>query len=210
MIARLQALAERNIERFGLLAGPETPGERSTDTGAEQHTDASIGPLHALAVSERGPSRAHGERPFAITLDVGSSMANHTGDWRTERPEYVRRLPPCNDACPAGEDIQRWLYEAESGGDGYERPGGRSLREIRCRRSWGASATTRARRPATVPARRGRRHQLGRAVPRRRGDPRRLGAARSPPRRQASACSSSAPDLRASQPPTTSRCAATT
>jgi NADPH-dependent glutamate synthase beta subunit-like oxidoreductase len=60
-------------------------------------------------------------RPFAITLDVGSSLANRTGDWRTERPQYVRRLPPCNHGCPAGEDIQAWLYEAESGGGGYER-----------------------------------------------------------------------------------------
>jgi len=25
-------------------------------------------------------------KPFAITLDVGSSQANHTGAWRTERP----------------------------------------------------------------------------------------------------------------------------
>ena len=64
---------------------------------------------------------SHQGRPFAITLDVGSSLANRTGDWRTERPEYVRRLPPCNHACPAGEDIQAWLYEAESGGEGYER-----------------------------------------------------------------------------------------
>ncbi len=61
------------------------------------------------------------DRPFAITLDVGSSLANRTGAWRTERPQYVRRLPPCNDACPAGEDVQRWLYEAETGGEGYER-----------------------------------------------------------------------------------------
>ena len=55
------------------------------------------------------------ETPFAITLDVGSSRANHTGSWRVERPVYVDRLPPCNDACPAGENIQDWLYEAESG-----------------------------------------------------------------------------------------------
>jgi 2-oxoacid:acceptor oxidoreductase delta subunit (pyruvate/2-ketoisovalerate family) len=53
--------------------------------------------------------------PFAITLDVGSSRANHTGSWRTERPVYVDRLPPCNNACPAGENIQGWLYDAESG-----------------------------------------------------------------------------------------------
>ena len=54
-------------------------------------------------------------KPFAITLDPGSSLANHTGTWRTTRPEYVDRLPPCNHACPAGENIQGWLFHAESG-----------------------------------------------------------------------------------------------
>lgn len=54
-------------------------------------------------------------KPFAITLDVGSSLANQTGSWRTERPVYVTNLPPCNQACPAGEDIQGWLYRAEEG-----------------------------------------------------------------------------------------------
>jgi NADPH-dependent glutamate synthase beta subunit-like oxidoreductase len=59
------------------------------------------------------------DRPFAITLDVGSSVANKTGSWRTERPTYVRRTAPCAAACPAGEDPQAWLYEAEEGA--YER-----------------------------------------------------------------------------------------
>ncbi len=54
-------------------------------------------------------------KPFAITLDPGSSLANHTGTWRTERPVYVDRLPPCNHACPAGENIQGWLAQAETG-----------------------------------------------------------------------------------------------
>jgi NADPH-dependent glutamate synthase beta subunit-like oxidoreductase len=61
------------------------------------------------------------DKPFAITLDVGSSKANKTGSWRTERAVYMNRMPPCNDACPAGENIQAWLYEAEEGGEGYER-----------------------------------------------------------------------------------------
>jgi len=61
------------------------------------------------------------EKPFAITLDVGSSLANKTGSWRTERAVYTDRLPPCNHACPAGENIQQWLYHAEEGGEGYER-----------------------------------------------------------------------------------------
>jgi 2-oxoacid:acceptor oxidoreductase delta subunit (pyruvate/2-ketoisovalerate family) len=55
------------------------------------------------------------EKPFAITLNPGSSLANKTGSWRTERPVYVDRLPPCNAQCPAGEDIQGWLFHAESG-----------------------------------------------------------------------------------------------
>jgi len=55
------------------------------------------------------------DKPFAITLDPGSSLANHTGSWRTSRPVYLDRLPPCNHQCPAGEDIQGWLFHAESG-----------------------------------------------------------------------------------------------
>jgi NADPH-dependent glutamate synthase beta subunit-like oxidoreductase len=55
------------------------------------------------------------DKPFAITLNPGSSLANHTGSWRTARPLYVDRLPPCNNACPAGENIQGWLFHAESG-----------------------------------------------------------------------------------------------
>jgi 2-oxoacid:acceptor oxidoreductase delta subunit (pyruvate/2-ketoisovalerate family) len=55
------------------------------------------------------------DKPFAITLDVGSSLANQTGSWRVERPMYVDMLPPCNQACPAGENIQKWLYDAEDG-----------------------------------------------------------------------------------------------
>ena len=58
---------------------------------------------------------ANSVHPYAITLDVGSSLANKTGSWRTERPVYLDRMPPCNDACPAGENIQEWLAHAEEG-----------------------------------------------------------------------------------------------
>ena len=34
---------------------------------------------------------------------------------RTMRPLYVDRLPPCNDACPAGENVQAWLGAAQAG-----------------------------------------------------------------------------------------------
>jgi formate dehydrogenase beta subunit len=37
------------------------------------------------------------------------------GPVRSQRPVYVDLLPPCNDACPAGENIQAWLEHARSG-----------------------------------------------------------------------------------------------
>jgi len=42
-------------------------------------------------------------------------MSAGTGTYRTERPVYVDHLPPCNQACPAGENIQAWLNRADSG-----------------------------------------------------------------------------------------------
>jgi formate dehydrogenase (NADP+) beta subunit len=38
-----------------------------------------------------------------------------TGPSRTTHPVYVDLLPPCNNACPAGEDIQAWLALAQAG-----------------------------------------------------------------------------------------------
>ena len=32
----------------------------------------------------------------------------------------MHNLPPCNSACPAGENIQQWLYDAEEGPAKYE------------------------------------------------------------------------------------------
>ncbi len=41
------------------------------------------------------------------------------GSQRWQRPTYVDFLPPCNHACPAGENIQAWLSHAQAGD--YER-----------------------------------------------------------------------------------------
>jgi formate dehydrogenase (NADP+) beta subunit len=37
------------------------------------------------------------------------------GPVRQQRPVYVDLLPPCNNACPAGENIQAWLDLAQAG-----------------------------------------------------------------------------------------------
>ena len=40
-----------------------------------------------------------------------------SGPVREQRPVYVDLLPPCNNACPAGENIQAWLAHARVGED---------------------------------------------------------------------------------------------
>lgn len=55
------------------------------------------------------------KKAFAVTLDPASSLSNHTGSWRTLRPVNVYKLPPCNNQCPAGENIQQWLFYAAEG-----------------------------------------------------------------------------------------------
>ena len=180
--------------------------------GAKGHADM-LARIQADAdrnIRRYRPARRRGRRmtmqkPFAITLDPGSSLANKTGSWRTERPIYVDRLPPCNGECPAGEDIQGWLFHAESGN--YE------------------AAWRHLTRDNPFPAIMGRvcyhscegvcnrakiddagRHQLGRALPRRRGAEARLALRPARAARPAGTCSSSAPARRECRPRTT--CAA--
>ncbi len=130
-----------------------------------------------------------------------SSLANHTGTWRTERPVYVDGLPPCNHACPAGEQVQAWLYTAE---DGRLRAGLAAARRRQPVPGHHGPGLLPPVRDGVQPrrARHRRRHQLGRAVPRRRGDPAGLAAARARRPRPAGGCSSSAPDRPACRPRT--------
>jgi len=44
-----------------------------------------------------------------------TSHGRGTGALRTQRPIYVDFLPPCNHACPAGENIQAWLALTQEG-----------------------------------------------------------------------------------------------
>jgi NADPH-dependent glutamate synthase beta subunit-like oxidoreductase len=50
-----------------------------------------------------------------ITPVVDLTRDRGSGPVRLERPAYVDHLPPCNAACPAGEDIQAWLALAQAG-----------------------------------------------------------------------------------------------
>lgn len=50
-----------------------------------------------------------------ITPKVDLTQERGAGPIRTRRPVYVDLLPPCNNACPAGENVQAWLDRAQAG-----------------------------------------------------------------------------------------------
>jgi NADPH-dependent glutamate synthase beta subunit-like oxidoreductase len=50
-----------------------------------------------------------------ITLPPDLSQKSGTGPVRLQEPIYVNSIPPCNHACPAGENIQGWLDKAQAG-----------------------------------------------------------------------------------------------
>ena len=56
----------------------------------------------------------HQHKDLTNKPDLGTH-AEGTGPSRTQRPVYTDFLPPCNNACPAGENIQAWLGLAQAG-----------------------------------------------------------------------------------------------
>jgi formate dehydrogenase beta subunit len=50
-----------------------------------------------------------------LTPRVDLTRRTGTGAARQRLPRYVDLLPPCNQACPAGENIQAWLGLAQAG-----------------------------------------------------------------------------------------------
>ncbi len=54
-------------------------------------------------------------RPGDMTPVVDLTRGKGTGPIRARRPVYEDLLPPCNNACPAGENIQAWLELARAG-----------------------------------------------------------------------------------------------
>ena len=50
-----------------------------------------------------------------ITLPPDLRRKSGTGPVRLQQPVYLNSKPPCNHACPAGENIQAWLDKAQAG-----------------------------------------------------------------------------------------------
>ena len=57
---------------------------------------------------------AHQHKDLTRPSDL-QSHGEGTGALRAQIPVYLDMLPPCNNACPAGENIQAWLSLAQAG-----------------------------------------------------------------------------------------------
>jgi formate dehydrogenase beta subunit len=53
--------------------------------------------------------------PKDLTRVLQETVGRGAGPVRWQHPAWVDQLPPCNHACPAGEDIQGWLAQARDG-----------------------------------------------------------------------------------------------
>jgi NADPH-dependent glutamate synthase beta subunit-like oxidoreductase len=51
---------------------------------------------------------ASAKKPFLppMSLSFEGTLATKTGTWRYLTPAYLNKLAPCNEACPAGEDVE--------------------------------------------------------------------------------------------------------
>ncbi len=52
-----------------------------------------------------------------LTLPPDLTRDRAAGPIRVRRPVYLDLLPPCNEACPAGENVQAWLSKVVEGDD---------------------------------------------------------------------------------------------
>ncbi len=50
-----------------------------------------------------------------MTPVINLTRISGAGPKRRQRPAYIDHLPPCNSACPAGENIQAWMAHVQAG-----------------------------------------------------------------------------------------------
>ena len=125
-------------------------------------------PLRAAAMSEQA-LRDHARRRL-------EPAPTRPASWRTERPVVRQARRACGGACPAGEDVAGAGSTTPRRAT-TRRPGGEIMEDNPLPGDHGPRLLPPVRDGVQPrPARRGRRHQLRRALPRRRGDRARLDA----------------------------------
>ena len=50
-----------------------------------------------------------------MNTSAGTMLYNKTGSWRTIKPVFEDKMPACQNACPAGNDIEGWIKLLQQG-----------------------------------------------------------------------------------------------
>jgi 2-oxoacid:acceptor oxidoreductase delta subunit (pyruvate/2-ketoisovalerate family) len=50
-----------------------------------------------------------------MNISMGTMLHNRTGSWRFIKPIYEDKVPACQNACPAGNDVEGWIKLVEKG-----------------------------------------------------------------------------------------------
>jgi len=54
-------------------------------------------------------------REAFTSVSRSTTLSNKTGTWRTQRPVFEPRIPPCGSACPASNNIPEWFGLVKEG-----------------------------------------------------------------------------------------------
>ena len=65
-------------------------------------------------MSKQFQFKGESEMPM-ISVSLGDMDWNKTGTWRTQRPFYEDKTPPCSAACPVGNDIVAFIQKITQG-----------------------------------------------------------------------------------------------
>jgi NADPH-dependent glutamate synthase beta subunit-like oxidoreductase/ferredoxin len=85
----------------------------------DAYADTALGAAPREAPAPELPAPGPGRIPGLVTGNTGATPKVRTGNWATQRPVRVVQVPPCNDVCPAGNDVQGFLHAlAEQDVDG--------------------------------------------------------------------------------------------
>jgi 2-oxoacid:acceptor oxidoreductase gamma subunit (pyruvate/2-ketoisovalerate family) len=73
----------------------------------------------AEAVKSGGESQAAAAEPVVPLIDhlEGPAPGLKTGSWRTQHPQFLRNLAPCNAFCPAGNDVVGFIQSLAREGE---------------------------------------------------------------------------------------------
>ncbi len=104
-VLRVLRLAWSDVEKalghvkFG---GPNVSAAREAFDGVRSATVAG-------KIVVAGPAATDGHVPGLFDEQVGERPRIHTGSWATSVPERRTLTPPCNDGCPAGNDVRGFV-----------------------------------------------------------------------------------------------------